>query len=392
MNGDLFVDWSIILLWVFLILFLLSVVCLFQIVFFKFLLSMSGSFRLSSSERIEIVKWYAIYQNAAEVARQFQHHYDRSPPTRENILNIVRKFDETGSIKDEPRSGRPRSVSTDENKERVRAAFEASPETSTRRASLELNLSRTSLQRIMKELGLKAYRPQLLHALNEDDPDRRCEFADIFLELFAEDASFPDRIVWTDEATFKLNGHVNRHNCVYYAVENPHIVITKEMNAPGITVWAGIWSEDVIGPFFFNDTVTVNSYLEMLNKEIVPTIARRMNLKEIHYMHDGAPAHYAQSVRHFLDKTFPNRWMGRRGPIDWPARSPDLTPTDFFLWGVIKDRVYARKPQNVQALKDVIVTEIQSLPVESCRKACQSVPHRLQLCKDVEGEHIEQYL
>jgi hypothetical protein len=164
------------------------------------------------------------------------------------------------------------------------------------------------------------------------------------------------------------------------------------MNAPGITVWAGIWSKGVIGPFFFNDTVTANSYLEMLNKEIVPTIARRMNLKEIHYMHDGAPAHYAQSVRHFLDKTFPNRWMGRRGPIDWPARSPDLTPTDFFLWGVIKDRVYARKPQNVQALKDVIVTEIQSLPVESCRKACQSVPHRLQLCKDVEDEHIEQYL
>jgi hypothetical protein len=80
------------------------------------------------------------------------------------------------------------------------------------------------------------------------------------------------------------------------------------------------------------------------------------------------------------------------GPIDWPARSPDLTPTDFFLWSVIKDHVYAKKPQNLQALKDAIVTEIQSLPVKSCRKACQSVPDRLQLCKDVEGEHIEQYL
>ncbi|CAF4296611.1 unnamed protein product, partial [Rotaria sordida] len=34
---------------------------------------------------------------------------------------------------------------------------------------------------------------------------------------------------------------------------------------------------------------------------------------------------------------------------------------------------------------------MQSLPVESCRKACQSVPDRLQICKDVEDEHIEQY-
>ena len=125
-------------------------------------------------------------------------------------------------------------VSTDENRERIRIAFEESPGTSTRRASLELNLARTSLRRMMKELGLKPYRPRLLHALNEDDPDRRCEFADIFLNLVTDDSSFPDRIVWTDEAIFKLNGHVNRHNCVYYAVVNPNIVVTQEINAPGV--------------------------------------------------------------------------------------------------------------------------------------------------------------
>ena len=72
---------------------------------------MSSRFRLSSSERIDIVKWYAAYQNAAEVARQFQHHYGRAPPTRQNILDIARKFDETGSVQDASRSGRPRSVS-----------------------------------------------------------------------------------------------------------------------------------------------------------------------------------------------------------------------------------------------------------------------------------------
>ena len=62
--------------------------------------TMSRRFRLSSSERIDIVKWYAVYQNAAEIARQFQHHYGRAPPTRESILDITRKFDETGSVQD----------------------------------------------------------------------------------------------------------------------------------------------------------------------------------------------------------------------------------------------------------------------------------------------------
>jgi hypothetical protein len=95
-------------------------------------------------------------------------------------------------------------VSTGDNKERVRAAFQESPETSSRRASFELNLPRTSLQRMMKEVGLKPYRPHLLHALNGDDPDRRCQFAEIFLNLVADNSSFPDRIVWTDRSHFQV--------------------------------------------------------------------------------------------------------------------------------------------------------------------------------------------
>lgn len=90
-------------------------------------------------------------------------------------------------------------------------------------------------------------------------------------------------------------------------------------------------------------------------------------------MHDGASAHHAQSVRYFLHETFPERWIGRCEPIEWPARSPDLTPTDYFLWGVIKDRVHATKPKDLEELEDAIITEMGSLSEELCRKACQSI-------------------
>ncbi|PSN39704.1 hypothetical protein C0J52_17983 [Blattella germanica] len=49
----------------------------------------------------------------------------------------------------------------------------------------------------------------------------------------------------------------------------------------------------------------------------------------------------AMRVRDLLDEVFPNRWSGRAGPISWLPRSLDLTPLEFFLWGFIKDRVYA---------------------------------------------------
>ena len=164
------------------------------------------------------------------------------------------------------------------------------------------------------------------------------------------------------------------------------------MNAPGVTVWIEIWAGGLIRPFFFRDTVTGHSYLEKLRRKIVPSITYQMVSTRIFYMHDWAPPHYAQSVQQFFNETFLDRSIRRRGPVEWRARFPDLTPTDSFLWGVVNDRVYATKPENLEELKDAIIAEIRNLPVELCQRACRSASERLQLCKDLEGKHFEHLL
>ncbi|KAJ4449220.1 hypothetical protein ANN_00617 [Periplaneta americana] len=58
-----------------------------------------------------------------------------------------------------------------------------------------------------------------------------------------------------------------------------------------------------------------------------------INRQHIHFLHDGAPAHFSSTARRYLDRRFPDRWIGRGGPIAWPPRSPDLNPLDFYLWG-----------------------------------------------------------
>ena len=44
----------------------------------------------------------------------------------------------------------------------------------------------------------------------------------------------------------------------------------------------------------------------------------------------------------YLDERFQNRSlaMGRIRGFDWPARSPDLNPLDFCVWGVQKEKVF----------------------------------------------------
>ena len=97
-------------------------------------------------------------------------------------------------------------------------------------------------------------------------------------------------------ATFKLNGRINRHYSVYWADENPHEILCKEVNTPGITVWGAFTSNGLIGPFFFDKTVNAQNYEEMPKTKLWPLLRDRQDVNELLFQQDGAPPHYGLSV------------------------------------------------------------------------------------------------
>jgi hypothetical protein len=46
--------------------------------------------------------------------------------------------------------------------------------------------------------------------------------------------------------------------------------------------------------------------------------------------------------------------------MEWPPRSPDLSPLDFYLWGHLKAMVYQEKIRNMNHLKESIRMGFQS--------------------------------
>ena len=58
-----------------------------------------------------------------------------------------------------------------------------------------------------------------------------------------------------------------------------------------------------------------------------------MQLEDTWFQQDGATAHTAMITMNCLRQIFPGRLISLRGDVNWPARSPDLAPCDFFLWG-----------------------------------------------------------
>ncbi|GFU22736.1 transposable element Tc3 transposase [Trichonephila clavipes] len=73
--------------------------------------------------------------------------------------------------------------------------------------------------------------------------------------------------------------------------------------------------------------------------------------KELWFQQDGAACHTARGTIDLLKDTFGDRLISRFRPVNWPPRSCDLTPLDYFLWGYVKSLVYADKPQTLDDLE-----------------------------------------
>ncbi|KYN08462.1 hypothetical protein ALC62_00554 [Cyphomyrmex costatus] len=77
--------------------------------------------------------------------------------------------------------------------------------------------------------------------------------------------------------------------------------------------------------------------------------------------------------------------MGRYGPIRWPARSPDLNPLDFFLWGYCKEKIYRQLPEDIEELNDKLHYAIWSIENEVMEQMQTNLLKRMRACITMDG-------
>lgn len=313
--------------------------------------------KLTEREKIEILCMVGFgdrIRTQREAAQLFNElHPDRPPISQKVVSRIEAKFREFGNVRDLPKFGRP---APDENQQlNVLLSLEENPRTSLAQIGSNLHMPKSVVHRIVRKHKYHPYKVIPVQELFEDDFDRRNQFCERMQNMCNLNNNLVKNIIFTDEATFCLSGNVNRQNCRYWAKENPHWMMEVHSQYPQkINVWCGIVRGRVIGPFFFEQSLTAQVYLEFLQLELIPALMALFPDplvpdspdEELMFQQDGAPPHYAATVRTFLDETFPNRWIGRRGPIEWPARSPDLTPMDFFC-GVTLNQKYLLTGQTI---------------------------------------------
>ena len=158
------------------------------------------------------------------------------------------------------------------------------------------------------------------------------------------------RLICSDEAYFCLTPTVNKQNNRFWLKSKPTEGVEHPLYDEKVLVWCAMSSKRIYGPYFFNSTVTEESYLRMLKFFFWPKVVREDHTL-YYFQQDGASPHRGKKVQKYLKKKFGDRFIDKK---TWPPRSPDLNPCDFFLWGYLKSRVYNPLPNNLDELKAII--------------------------------------
>ncbi|KAJ8963159.1 hypothetical protein NQ318_018624 [Aromia moschata] len=177
---------------------------------------------------------------------------------------------------------------------------------------------------IFKQNRILPFKPKFRLTLEEGDETKRLDFCLEMGNIVLNDVGFHTRSLFSDESTFSTNGVVSSQHRRYRTT------------------------------MFFQQ--------------------------------DGCPAHYAVTVRNWLNSEFNEHWIGRDGPILWPPRSPDLTILDFYLWGRLEQIVYR---DDEEQLKTRIQNAVKSLLIKEIRNGFNEFRARIEICAEKGGVLFE---
>ena len=361
--------------------------------------------QFTKQQRAYLVTEYARLNNVAHVLRRFRQQYPNVRcPARNTVYSNVLKYQREGTScnLNKGRSGRLRTARNVENVVAVRQVLQHQGEhhrVSCRRNGL--GMTSATFNRITR-LDLRYHPYQMIkrHQLLAGDFARRLRFCQW---LNGHAPRFLETLLIGDEAGFAMNGDVNTHNVRRYAARGNKpldFVYEKSANRAKLTVWIGlIGNGTLVGPCFFRETVNGDRYLHLINNTVVPHLAAirqyRRNgngpFQRVWWAQDGAPAHRRRDVMDRLDELFGNRIIAFPRDVEWPPRSPDLTPLDFFLWGHLKAKVYTTQPRDIDDLQRRITAEVDVLRQDHgmIRRAVSAMRKRATICIERNGGHVE---
>jgi histone-lysine N-methyltransferase SETMAR len=327
-----------------------------------------------------------------KIIEALQQVYGEFSPCRAVVYDWIKQFKEgREDLQDDPRTGRPSSSKNKEIVELVQNLVEEDRRITVDVIANEVGISHGSAYSILTEdLGLSKLSAHWIpKALCKDQLAQRCDHSlSLLTRIEADEANFFDRCITGDETwiyQYDPESKIQSKQWLPRGTSGP-VKFKAERSVTKVMATVFWDSKGLILIDFLEGQRTITaSYYERVLKRLNTALAKKHQGKlhqGVLFHHDNAPVHSASKIRAILHKF---QWE----ILPHPPYSPDLAPSDFFLFPKLKEHLKGTRFQSLDEAKKEVLTWCRKQPTEFYKEGILQWKHRLQKCLELSGCYVE---
>jgi histone-lysine N-methyltransferase SETMAR len=285
------------------------------------------------------------------------------------------------SFDDKPRSGRPPK---DDLIPAVTGLLDDDPFLSQKKIAKYLGVHPHTVNRILTQvLGLTRVRFRWIpYALNDEQKQNRVDLSIALVEIL-ESASIPQlkTIITGDETWVYMR---NPRSAMWIGTdipipEQPKITIgVKKVMISVFWSPSGMHLIKMLPP---GERFTKQYFIDEILNDLYQQICNRRPKKKT----KGYFLHFDNARPHCVDDILSEMGFQR---LPHPAFSPDLAPTDFFLFGHMKGMIEGLEFESPEQLLSEVTRKLRSIATSVLTDAYSEWMRRLRKCIELGGEYI----
>lgn len=359
-------------------------------------MSIIGEFRPMERKDFEIrtnIKFLVrLGWKGTDIIQALETVYGDHAPKKTCVYKWIARFKEgREAVEDEEGRGRPTTSRNDRNVDSVRSLVEEDGRLTVDEIAQTLEISVGSAHSILHEdLGLSKLSARWVpKALRPDQLNLRCELSTVILtKIEANEDSFFGRILTGDETwVYQYDPETKQQSKQWLPRGSAGPIKFKSERSVNKVMATVFWDQEGVVLVDFlqgRKTVTGPYYVDVLKKLRTQVAKKRPGKlhRGILFHHDNAPAHSARITKEILREF---RWE----LLPHPPYSPDLAPSDFFLFPKLKEHLKGVRFNTTDEAKHAARTWLQNQPADFFKNGIMGWKHRLEKCIDRDGSYVE---
>lgn len=344
---------------------------------------------IEAVEYRSVIKFLVLRKTPSlRIIEMLEETYGSESPSKSTVQRWINEFKGgRQSVCDADKSGRPLEIDCSQKKEHLEKLIKEQRRITVKNLATSIHVSVGSCYALLQEMGVRKlcsrFVPKFLTSELQEKRRRACQENLEILEALGD--SFLTNIVTEDETPLSLYTPESKRDSAEWKFpkEKPSLKLRAGTSHRRCLMLSVFWDvRGIVSIDFADSNTTLNSeYYSNLVKE-TRSRRRKPRNSNLWILHDNAPIHSAARVEETLEKCSFKK-------VTHPPYSPDLAPSDFYLFQHLKRHLRGTHFTNPEAVKEAVETFLKSKPDGWFRAAFDELVLRWKKCLANEGSYIE---